>query len=165
MKNLAKILFILFEMVLFAQPGFSTETENNAHALTGVKEIKTYFDVTLGEPTKLLTQLDIIETTYNQLAASGYAPRFVVGIRGKASNLFTKEGGDDQASDVLVKKKIASKIEKFKAKGFRIEQCRIAADMQEIPVADFLPPLVVVDNGYISMIGYQSQGYALVPIY
>ena len=46
-----------------------------------------------------------------------------------------------------------------------MEQCRIAADMQGIPVTDFLSPLVVVDNGYISMIGYQSQGYSLVPIY
>jgi hypothetical protein len=37
--------------------------------------------------------------------------------------------------------------------------------MQEIPVTDFLSQVVVVDNGYISMIDYQSRGYSLVPIY
>ena len=165
MKKIAQVLLIVLWPVIFAQQDVSAEADSNGNALTGVKEIKAYFDVNIAESAKLLTQLQIIETTYSQLIASGYSPRFVVGIRGKASNFFTRADDYVLDNDIPSKQQIASRIEKFKAQGFRMEQCRIAADMQGIPVTDFLSPLVVVDNGYISMIGYQSQGYSLVPIY
>ena len=165
MKKTAQLVFILLGITIFAQHGFSTEAYNTVKALTGTKEMKAYFDVNIGEPMKLLTQLQIIETTYNQVVASGSSPRFVIGIRGKASNFFTRGEEHVFDSDLPVKKEIASRIEQFKNQGFRIEQCSIAADMQEIPVADFLSQVVVVSNGYISMIDYQSQGYALVPVH
>ena len=165
MNKIVQVLFMVLWTVLSTQLSFGAETYSNVNALAGGKEIKAYFDVNIAESAKLLTQLQIIETTYSQLVASGYSPRFVVGIRGKASNFFTREDGHVLDNDIPSKKQIASKVEQFKTYGFRMEQCRIAADMQGIPVADFLSPLVVVDNGYISMISYQSQGYSLVPIY
>jgi len=67
-------------------------------------------------------------------------------------------------TDLSAKKAIAARVDQFKAEGFALEQCRIAADLQEIEVADFLPRVEVVANGDISMIGYQSQGYAFVPM-
>lgn len=45
-----------------------------------------------------------------------------------------------------------------------VEQCYIAAGFQEIDVADFLPEVDLVTNGYVSLIGYHSQGYGLVPM-
>jgi len=165
MKKIAQVLFFLLFHAIFAQLSFSAEVDSNVNALTGGKEIKAYFDITVAESAKLLTQLQIIETTYSQLVASGYTPRFVVGIRGKASNFFTKKDDYVLDKDIPLKKQIASRVEQFNAHGFRIEECRFAADMQEIPVTDFLSQVVVVDNGYISMISYQSQGYSLVPIY
>lgn len=155
---------IIFLVALFARSGFSAETYNNSKALTGVKGAQVYFDVNVGEPEKLLTRLQLIESTYSQLVASGLSPRIVVGVRGKASNFFTRDGGYVLDADVPVKKKIATRIEQFKAQGFQLEQCAIAAGMQNIPVAEFLPQLEVVTNGYVSMIGYQSQGYAFVPM-
>ena len=46
-----------------------------------------------------------------------------------------------------------------------MELCSIAADAKKIDKGDFLPGIEVVANGYISVIGYQSKGYNLVPIY
>ena len=155
---------IIFLVALFARSSFSAESYNNGNALTGIKNAKVYFDVNVGEPEKLLTRLQLIESTYNQLAASGLSPRIVVGIRGKASNFFTRDDGYVLNDDVPVKKKIGSSIEQFKALGFQLEQCAIAAGMQNIPTGDFLPQLEIVTNGYVSMIGYQSQGYAFVPM-
>lgn len=165
MEKVAQVLFIILFPFIFAQAGFSTEADKNINTLAGAKEVKAYFDVTIAEPEKLLAQLQIIETTYSQLVASGYSPSFVVGIRGKASNFFTQKDDYILEKDILLKKQIVSRVEQFKTYGFRMEECRIAADMQEIPVTDFLSQVVVVDNGYISMISYQSQGYSLVPIY
>ena len=45
-----------------------------------------------------------------------------------------------------------------------LEQCRIAAGFEDIAIADFLPQVKLVANGYVSMIGYQSQGYSFVPM-
>ena len=165
MKKISHMLLILFLYGIFTQSVFSAEVNSNVNNLTGNKVIKAYFDVTIAEPNKLLTQLQIIETTYSQLVASGNSPLFVVGIRGKASNFFTLKDDYVIDKDIPLKKQIASKVEQFKTQGFRIEECRIAANMQEIPEYDFLPQVVVVDNGYISMINHQLQGYSLVPIY
>jgi intracellular sulfur oxidation DsrE/DsrF family protein len=165
MKKIAQIFLFLFLSGIFTHSGFSADANVNIKTLTGAKEIKAYFDVTVAEPTKLLTQLQIIETTYSQLVASGYSPLFVVGIRGKASNFFTLKDDFVLDKDIPLKKQIASKVEQFKTLGFRMEECRLAANMQEIPDNDFLPQVVVVDNGYISMINHQLQGYSLVPIY
>jgi intracellular sulfur oxidation DsrE/DsrF family protein len=55
-------------------------------------------------------------------------------------------------------------VDHFNALGFRIEQCALAAAMLDIDPGDFLPAVKVVENGYISLIGYQQQGFALVPM-
>lgn len=164
MKKILLILLVFLLASCSARPGLGAETYNNDKALAGIRQTKVYFDVNVGEPAKLVTRLQLIETTYSQLAAAGISPRFVVGIRGKASNFFTRADGYVLATDLPAKKTIATRVDQFRAKGFVIEQCRIAADLQEIEVADFLPQVEVVANGYVSMIGYQSQGYAFVPM-
>jgi intracellular sulfur oxidation DsrE/DsrF family protein len=163
MKKIAQVLIFIFAAI-FLQSGISAKAYSEDNALHGAKEIKAYFDVKIGDPEKLLIRLQLIEKTRIQLAASGLLPRFVIGVRGPASNFFTKDGGYVLVTDVPVKKEIAARVEQFKTQGFRLEQCRIAAGMQEILVADFLPQLEVIDNGYVSMISYQHQGYAFVPM-
>lgn len=149
---------------IFASSVLAGERYENKAALAGVSETKVYFDVNIGEPAKLLTRLQLIETTYNQLVASGASASFVIGIRGKASNFFTRDDGYVLNEDLEVKKKMAAKVEQFKSAGFLLEQCKIAADIQKIEAGDFLPQIELVANGYVSMIGYQSKGYAFVPM-
>ena len=47
MKKIAQVLFFLLFHAIFAQLSFSAEAGGNINALTGSKEIKAYFDVTL----------------------------------------------------------------------------------------------------------------------
>ncbi len=164
MKKIIQIVLAILLASFSGRDALSAEQYNNDKALAGIRETKVYFDVNVGEPAKLLNRLQLIDTTYNQLVASGISPSIVIGIRGKASNFFTKESDYVLDTDLPAKKNIAIRVDQFKAQGFRIEQCRIAADLQEIDVADFLPKVEVVANGYVSIIGYQSQGYAFVPM-
>jgi intracellular sulfur oxidation DsrE/DsrF family protein len=163
MKQTVQVLIVLLTTI-FSQNGLSAEVLSNDNALTGNKETKAYFDVNVGEPDKLFIRLKMIETTYSQFLASRISPHFIIGIRGKASNYFTKDNDYVLDVDIPVKKKIASMVDQFKAKGIRMEQCSLAARMQEISIADFHPLVEVVSNGYASMIVYQSQGYAFVPM-
>lgn len=162
-----KILLILATM-LFIPTNLPADSQsdryNNDKALKGVTETKAYFDVTIGEPKPLLIRLQLIEKTYQQLVTAGVTPAFVVGIRGKASIFFTR--GKDYVLDIDLpeKEQIAAIVRKLNALKIPIEQCRIAAGFEEIDAADFLPEVELVANGYLSMIGYQSQGYGFVPM-
>jgi hypothetical protein len=164
MKNLIFLLATIFIISSGSHAGTQPAVYDNAKALKGLTATKAYFDVTLGEPKPLLLRLQIIEKTYNQLVAAGVSPTFVVGIRDKASMFFTK--GDEYVLDIdrPEKAQIAILVKKFNALDIGIEQCGIAAGFEEIDVADFLPEVELVANGYVSMIGYQTQGFALVSI-
>ena len=162
-----KIFLILASILFFTtlSPASPPITDiKNDQAIYGVTEAKAYFDVTIGDPGPLLVRIQLIEKTYNQLVAAGVTPSFIIGIRGKASSFFTK--GTDYVLDIDLPAKIqiARFVEKFKAMHVGVEQCRIAAGSQDIEIEDFLPQIKLVDNGYVSMIVYQSQGYAFVPM-
>ncbi|MCP4340725.1 MAG: hypothetical protein GY799_18020 [Desulfobulbaceae bacterium] len=162
-----KILLILVSILLSTPVSYADsqgDVYSNDKALKGLTASRAYFDVTIGEPKQLLIRLQLVEKTYNQLVAAGVTPAFVIGIRGKASSFFTK--GTDYVLDIDLpeKRQIEAIIKKLKTKKIGVEQCYIAAGFQEIDVADFLPEVELVANGYVSMIGYHSQGYGLVPM-
>ncbi len=157
----AVTLFFLFSV---AQAGAAGVSYNNDKALKGLTETKAYIDLTVGEPKLLLLRLQLIEKTFSQIAEAGVSPTFVIGIRGKASNFFTKGTNYVIDSDLGDKERIAALVEKLSKLGIGLEQCRIAAGLQDIDVNDFLPQVELVANGYVSLIGYQSKGYGLVPM-
>jgi uncharacterized protein len=163
MKGRVRIGMLIW-VTLFAQIGFSVEGFSTDNVAATYKEAKVYFDVNVGEPDKLAKRLQLIDKTYNDLRDSGLVPRFVIGIRGKASNFFTKDNDYVLESDIPLKKTVLSRVAQFKSAGFHLEQCGLAANMQGIAIDDFLPQLEMVGNGYVSMIGYQHQGYAYVPM-
>jgi intracellular sulfur oxidation DsrE/DsrF family protein len=55
-------------------------------------------------------------------------------------------------------------VREFSKSGIVVEQCAIAAEIFDIPQEDFIPEVKVVGNGYISLVGYQAQGYSVVPM-
>jgi intracellular sulfur oxidation DsrE/DsrF family protein len=118
----------------------------------------------VGEPKLLLKRMELLDTTYRQIAATGVKTTVVVAFRGKASFFVTKGDGYVPAGAKDAKVKVRSWIERFKKNGFIIEQCAIAAEMLDIDLEDFLPQMEIVENGYVSLIGYQQQGYAFLPM-
>lgn len=167
-KTVLKTVFIwaaiLFLLSSVAQAGAAGATYNNDKALKGLHETRAYFDLTVGEPKLLLLRLQLIEKTFSQIADAGVTPTFIIGIRGKASNFFTKGTTYIIETDRRVKEQIVSQVEKLSKLGIGLEQCHIAAGLQDIDVDDFIPQVKLVANGYVSMIGYQAKGYSLVPM-
>jgi hypothetical protein len=160
-RTVYRILLLLLFATCSAFPALAGTAEK-ADVNSG--EARVYFDVSLGEPEKLVVRLGLIEKTRDDLIAAGLTPRIVVGIRGKASNFFTRDEDYVLESDLAVKKNILAQVARFKTMGIRLEQCGLAADMQGIATTDFLPQLEMVGNGYVAMITYQGQGYAYVPM-
>jgi intracellular sulfur oxidation DsrE/DsrF family protein len=136
----------------------------NKRALANIDSVRVYYDVNMGIPAKLQMRLTLIDKTYDQLVAAGVKPEFVVGFRGKASYFVTKGNDYVLEEDLAIKKRVHQWIKAFKEKGIVTEQCQIAAELHDIDPEDFLPEIEVVQNGYISMIGYQAKGYSQVPM-
>lgn len=158
-----KILWLIVCFALVALPG-RAEEYSNEQALSGVKGAKAYFDVNVGQPGKLLARLQTIYQTYNQLEEAGVTPDFVIGFRSTASKFVTRGEAYVQKNELADKQKVRSWVEQFQELGVSMEQCRIADSALRIDPKDILPAIKVVANGYISMIGYQVKGYALVPM-
>jgi len=133
-------------------------------ALTGLKQVKIVCDVNVGNPKLLVLRMDLLDRTYRQLVAAGMKPVVVVAFRGKASQFITKGDGYVAPEEKDAKLEMKTWIERFKKAGFTIEQCAIAAQLLDIDLKDFLPQVEVVENGYVSLIGYQQQGYAFLPM-
>ena len=160
MKN--KIFLLVFICMLFAATGLFAAPA--AKSLQGLKHIKIVCDMNVGDPQLLITRMELLDRTYRQIAGTGAKTTVVVAFRGKASLFITKGDGYVGAEGKAAKPQVRSWIERFKKNGFILEQCAIAAEMLDIDVKDFLPEVDVVENGYISLIGYQQQGYAFLPM-
>jgi uncharacterized protein len=134
-------------------------------ALQGLKSVRLVCDVNVGDGQLLLRRMTLLDTTYSQLVDAGFAPKVVVVFRGSASRFVTRgETAYVPSSDTKYKLEMREWLEAFSDLGFVLEQCAIAARAQKIKDEDFLPQVIRVENGYVSLVGYQNRGYALLPM-
>jgi intracellular sulfur oxidation DsrE/DsrF family protein len=134
-------------------------------ALQGLKSVQLVCDVNVGDGQLLLRRMQLLDATYSQLVDAGFAPVVVVVFRGPASRFITRaETAYLPSSDKKYKLEMREWLEAFSDLNFVLEQCAIAARAQKIKSADFLPQVTLVENGYVSLVGYQNRGYALLPM-
>lgn len=153
-------------MVVFLQASVfagAIEADDRA-ALAGLKEVRGAFDITEGSGDKLLQRLDLIDETRRSLIAQGVTPRFVIAFRGGATRLVRTDLEILRPEEREATKKIAGKIREMRqSPGVeRLEQCAVAVRLQETRVDRVLPGITVVGNGWISLMAYQSKGYAYI---
>jgi intracellular sulfur oxidation DsrE/DsrF family protein len=70
---------------------------------------------------------------------------------------------EQAAGGVLME--IELNVEALAMLGVKQEVCAVATRVFGIDSKTLLPGLTLVGDGFISLIGYQSQGYHLVPVY
>ena len=151
-------------MLAFTSPAAAQTIYDNTRALKGLSTSNIYFDVSLNEAQKLAFRMDLVQRTIQQIQEAGLSVSVVIGFRGGASRFITRDDHYVLEDDLSSKKKIQEWVKVFTAQGVMIEQCSIAAELYDIKPDDFLPEITIVKNGYVSLIGYQSQGYAVVPM-
>jgi len=150
-------------MLLVGPCSYAGEPDN-ADALTGFRNAKAVFDVNVSKPKELTVYLSVIDQTHNELVRQGLVPDFVVALRGPAIKMVDREGtGFDEAQREILTR-IAGQIAELGKKGVRFEGCSVAARALKVDTQKILPDVKMVGNTFISLIGYQHQGYAIVPI-
>lgn len=139
---------------------------NDAHALADLKMAKSVFLIDIADPRKLAFYLDVIKGTHAGLVRQNVKPDFILVFIGPSVPFLTTEPDDDvvmEHEDTL--NRIAAAVADLDRLGVRQEICAVATKVFNIDNEKVLPELDVVGDGFISLIGYQAQGYALVPVF
>ena len=133
-------------------------------ALSGLKEVKVAFDVKEGNGKALLGRLGIIEETRESLVKQGVTPHFVIAFRGPATKLVQSDMEKIKPEDRPMAVKIAAKLQEMsKAPGVdSVEQCAVAIRENGTSAEKVVPGVKVVGNAWISLMAYQSKGYAYI---
>ena len=149
---------------MFVACSTGAQAVDDSVALAGIKEGKIAFDIHEGNPKLLLARLNVIDETRQSLIQQGVKPHFILAFRGPASKLVQTDQEKIKPEDRELAAKVAARIKEMsKAPGIdRFEQCAVASRSQETKIELVLPEIRVVGNGFISLMAYQSRGYAYI---
>lgn len=133
-------------------------------ALQGVKSGKGIFDINITDAEKLPLYLQVIKETNEGLKTQGVKPDLIVAFRGSAVRLVSsiRTGFSTDQKESL--EHADELIRELAKQGIRFEACSIATRLFHVDNASINPEVKVVANTFISLIGYQARGYAIIPI-
>ena len=163
-KSVVSFLVSLGFALLVAPFGYAGEL-NDADALRGVTTGKVVFDIGLGNASTLPLYLKVIGMTHDGLVKQGVKPDMVLAFHGGAVKLISRDKNTPlEQLDAL--DEIAALIQGLlKKPGIRMEACGLATHLFKVDNDTILPGIKPVANTYVSLIGYNAQGYAAIPIY
>ena len=139
---------------------------DDSAALAGIDEARTVVLLDFTSPAKTALYLEVLRGTHQRLVDQGVTPHMVLVFIGPTVQYLTTEPDDLLAMEHGEKlKSIADSVTKLDEKGVRMEVCAVATEVFEVANDTILPEMHVVGDGFISLIGWQSQGYKLVPIF
>ena len=139
---------------------------NDADALGSLKTGKGVFLIDIGDEKKLNFYLKIIQGTHKSMRRQGVEPDFVLVYIGPSVKYLSNASSELYANaNEAVLMEIETNIEALAELGIKQEICSVATEVFNIKNETVFEGLNVVGDGFISLIGYQSQGYHLVPVF
>ncbi len=157
------IIVLAVSPVSLSRPAAAGEYD---HALKGVKGVRAVFDVSQGSPKMANAIFTAVKDVYQDetVQALPEKPKVVVVFRGPAVKLISKERSGLKEEQYKDLEKFHGAIRQLKKDGVTLEVCLFAAKGMGIEPATILPEIDRVGNGFISVLGYQAQGYGAVAI-
>lgn len=167
MKNMIKTTVGLLLIILSINMVQATEKAiDDSASLGALKTGKGVFLVDIGDPKKLNFYLEVIQGTYKGMKAQGVEPDFILVYIGPSVKYLSSSPSaetEQEAGAILMD--IESNVEALAELGIRQEVCAVATRVFGIENKTVFPDMTLVGDGFISLIGYQSQGYHLVPVF
>jgi len=161
-RRLSTLLAAMFIVILSALPAMSGEYP----ALNGVKGVKTVFDVSQGSPQTANIVFWAVKNVNDDpsVRSLAVAPQVAVVFHGPAVKMISTDRNGFKASDNEALDKFANTIREMKAEGVTFEVCDYALKVMGVDPSTVLPEVNHVPNGFISISGYQAQGYSLISV-
>ncbi len=167
MNRLLEALLLPSAALLFSGyvPSGLAAPLGDSGALQGQHEAKAVFMVDVDNPGKLSHVLKAIEKTETGLVKQHVEPHLVVVVIGPAVAFLTKDRRGIPYTEQSAVAHAQGELEKLAGMGVQLEACGVALKGMDVKPEDVIAAVHPVGNGYISAIGYQAQGYGLVPVY
>jgi intracellular sulfur oxidation DsrE/DsrF family protein len=135
-------------------------------ALEGLKTVKTVFDVSQGKPQVANIVFWAVKNVYEDASVRALPspPKVAVVFHGPAVKMISadREGFSEDDNEAL--DGFAGLIKEMKQDGVTFEVCDYAIRVLGVDPASILPEVDHVGNGFISISGYQAQGYSVITI-
>ncbi len=164
-----KIWFLIGAAALLAgaaQPVVADDKPTDTIALKGVTHGRVVWDINTSSPAKLALYLGVIQETYDDLVRQEVKPDMVFTFRGESLRIIASEHEEITMQSMPEIRQSARMIHALMQRpGVHMEACAIAARIFEVDTEKILHGIRPVGNTFVSLIGYQSRGYAIIPIY
>jgi len=170
MKNNKNITFHYILLVLFAVLCLAFMTApviaGDYAALKNVNGVNTVFDVTQESPKVANIVFWAVRDVYQNESVSALPkpPRTAVVFHGPAVKLISTDRKGFKPEEVAEVDKFADTIRQMKKEGVTFEICDYAAKVMGVDPATIMPEIDHVGNGFVSVAGYQAQGYSVIRI-
>jgi len=153
-------------LLLLLLPGIvSADKPADTEALAGVTSGKIAWDINMASAEKLQLYLQVMDETYEDLKRQGVEPDMVLTFRGPSVRLITTERSDVSLDEEVQLDGIAEQLQAMlKKPNVRVEACSVATRLTGVDPKTLLPGIEHVGNTFVSQIGYQAKGYAIIPI-
>jgi len=157
------LLFAAALMVLMSPPVLAEGYDN---ALQGVTNYDVVFDVSQGDPKVANVVFWAVKNAYQvpEVAALAGKPKVAVVFHGPAVKLLSSDLSHFDAAQRTETETFQRTLRQMKKDGVVMEICLYAAKVMGVDQATIIPEIDRVGNGFVSVAGYQLQGYALVVI-
>ncbi|WP_018875735.1 hypothetical protein [Thioalkalivibrio sp. ALE31] len=155
--------FLLGALLL---PGLAlADKPGDQRAIAGMDTGRILWDITIGEPDRLIARLSVIRETYDDMQRQGLEPEMVFAFRGGAAGLIARSTDHLDIEDVSTVRHIHERLEGLlELDGIHMEACSIATRRFDLEQDDLLPGIHLVGNTFLSIMGYENQGYATIRI-
>jgi intracellular sulfur oxidation DsrE/DsrF family protein len=162
-RGVPYLVFAVLYVALISGPAGATGYDN---ALTGVKKYDVVYQVTQGNPKVVNPVFMVIKNAYEapEVKALTNDPNVVIVFHGPVVKLLSTDSTSFNAEERVEVQKFHATLRQMKKEGVTLEVCRYALKGMGVDEATIIPEIDPVDNGFVSVIGYQMQGYAVVRI-
>ena len=158
-----RIALAILLVALSSVPALAGDYEN---ALSGVESFDVVFDYTNGNPAFANIILHAVDTVDDggEVASMPNGSKVAVVFHDAAVHLISTDRGKYDDAEWIEVQKFQETLKKMKEDGATLEVCAYALDVFEVDRSTVIPEIDQVPNGFVSVVGYQQQGYALVRI-
>lgn len=156
-------LSLLLSAFAFTPQAFAADYENS---LKDVDQVKAVFDVSSGSATFANAVFWAVENVYQDDTVNSLpeAPETAVVFHGPVVKLLSSDAATYEGQDPAEVAKFQEQLAKMRADGVNLEVCAYALKVLGVDPETMIPAVTVVPNGFVSIVGYQAQGYEVVRI-
>lgn len=154
----------IFIVAVIALLGTTSAVSADYKSMQGIQSTDTVFDFRISDPATALAHLGLIHDMKSDpnLVINDSQPDIVLVFIGPSVKLISTDRSDFDQQDRETLNKLADKITSMSQDGIKFEVCMVAAHSANVDPDTILPEINEVYNGWISLIGYQNNGYALI---